>query len=311
MSGGTTLRLGVLKEEDTDGSLVGGANNDGGSAGIDGGLLVNNDPLAGIPLTTADGLIAGVGPSVTAVGIDLSIFDNMNDGPEFTTNSGAWSVLEGVQGPTSTNRVLIAQFTTDGELSFEMNIQLGTPLGTTEKYVASNPQGDEQFFAGLTFPVSAVTGCTDASACNYNPDATEEDGSCTYPGCIDDTACNYNSDAGCDDGSCTYPGCMDDTACNYNSDAGCDDGTCTYPGCTDPIATNYNALAGCDDGSCQYTTCTGDLNNDGAVNVGDILLFGAQFGCTSGCGTGDLNNDTAVNIGDLLLLTGAYGSVCN
>ena len=28
---------------------------------------------------------------------------------------------------------------------------------------------------------AAVPGCTDMGACNYNADATENDGSCTYP----------------------------------------------------------------------------------------------------------------------------------
>jgi hypothetical protein len=54
----TTVYLGVNKTNDTDGSFVGGANNGGGTAGIPGGLLVNADPLAGIPVTVADGLMA-------------------------------------------------------------------------------------------------------------------------------------------------------------------------------------------------------------------------------------------------------------
>ena len=33
----------------------------------------------------------------------------------------------------------------------------------------------------------AVQGCTDPEACNYNPSATEEDGSCTYPGALQPT----------------------------------------------------------------------------------------------------------------------------
>ena len=42
-----------------------------------------------------------------------------------------------------------------------------------------------------------VEDCTDAAACNYNPAAEIEDGSCTYPGCMDPIAVNYVSDAGC------------------------------------------------------------------------------------------------------------------
>jgi len=56
-----------------------------------------------------------------------------------------------------------------------------------------------------------VEGCTDPDANNYDPDAEEDDGSCTYdpdpiPGCTDSDANNYDPDATEDDGSCTYGG---------------------------------------------------------------------------------------------------------
>ena len=47
---------GLPKSQDNDGSFVGGVNNDGGSEFVAGGLLVNDDPAAGIPLTVADGM---------------------------------------------------------------------------------------------------------------------------------------------------------------------------------------------------------------------------------------------------------------
>jgi hypothetical protein len=49
-----------------------------------------------------------------------------------------------------------------------------------------------------------VSGCTDANATNYNPDATAGEGSCYFPvaGCTDANATNYNPDATVDDGSC-------------------------------------------------------------------------------------------------------------
>ena len=90
-----------------------------------------------------------------------------------------------------------------------------------------------------------VLGCTDAGACNYNPDAVADDGTCDYScfGCTDATFCNYNPDATVDDGSCadfdicgvcagdgsSCVGCTDSTACNYNPDATIDDASCTYP----------------------------------------------------------------------------------
>ncbi|MDH5296354.1 MAG: hypothetical protein OEW26_04425, partial [Nitrospirota bacterium] len=49
------------------------------------------------------------------------------------------------------------------------------------------------------------------------------------------------------------------------------------PGCTQPYASNYNVDATCDDGTCVFS-CDADLNNDGTVNVTDLLLFMSQFG---------------------------------
>ena len=42
-------------------------------------------------------------------------------------------------------------------------------------------------------PPEMISGCMDSLACNYNSEATEDDGSCILPdGCTDSLACNYN-----------------------------------------------------------------------------------------------------------------------
>jgi len=96
-----------------------------------------------------------------------------------------------------------------------------------------------------------ILGCMDETAENYNAEATEDDGSCTYPepeavvGCTEETANNYNSEATENDNSCTYPepepepvsepepviiqGCTDSSANNYNSEATENNNSCTYP----------------------------------------------------------------------------------
>ena len=51
---------------------------------------------------------------------------------------------------------------------------------------------------------AAVDGCMDTDAENFDPAATQDDGSCDYAGCIDASAENYDDWATADDGSCTY-----------------------------------------------------------------------------------------------------------
>lgn len=49
-------------------------------------------------------------------------------------------------------------------------------------------------------------GCTDPTACNYNPNAVTDDGSCCFDdcGCMVQSANNFNPSAECDDGSCIF-----------------------------------------------------------------------------------------------------------
>jgi len=136
---------GVLKSED-DGiaTLI---NTDG--------MLQNDDTLAGIPLSTQDGLLAGTPPTITMVGIDsdLEVLNDLSQaGNLFTTTNGAWSCLNGSKGPTTTNRVLIAQLTTKGVFNFHINLQIkDTVNNVVERYVSENPQPDEILFAGLNY----------------------------------------------------------------------------------------------------------------------------------------------------------------
>ncbi len=111
-------------------------------------MLQNNDPSAGIPLTVQDGLLLGAPSAVTTIGQTDAQAGNVFDatsqaGSTFTLTDGAWSSLVGAQGPTASNRVLIAQITTDGILNYALNIQIGTPTGGVERYVHTNPTGLE------------------------------------------------------------------------------------------------------------------------------------------------------------------------
>ena len=125
-------------------------------------LLQNNAAQAGIPLTTQDGMIAGTVPSTITLGLDgiIEVFgDGSANGNTFLVTNGAWSCLSGAAGlDPITNKVLIAQITTDGIFHFELNIQIGTPSLGTENYVASNPTGVELTIPSLIqtlYPVPA------------------------------------------------------------------------------------------------------------------------------------------------------------
>ena len=137
-----------------------------------------------------------------------------------------------------------------------------------------------------TCDADEVSGCTDADACNYNENATDDDNSCQYldacgvcggtgvdtdndgvcdaeevVGCMNSAACNYDSsatdNAGCDFTSCV--GCMDDTACTYDPTATLNQPLdCVYP------AAGYD----CND------DCLNDSDNDGVCDEFEVS------GCT-------------------------------
>jgi hypothetical protein len=152
LSGGAACvgNYGILKSEDDGDATVVNAD----------GVLKNMDAMAGIPVMDQDGLKLGTPGSFSKVGIDdaIAVFDATSQvGNSFTISNGAWSCIEGATGADTTNKVLIAQVTTEGELSFELNIQIGTPSGGTEQYVAKDAVDLETMFPGLTY-VSVNTG---------------------------------------------------------------------------------------------------------------------------------------------------------
>jgi len=135
-------------------------------------VLQGSNPNAGIPLTQQDGILTVTGSQinqVTTVGFtanELALFDNTNTASAphiFSTTNASWASLTGSKGPDSlSNKVLIAQLTTDGVLTFELNIQIGTPTGGVENYVANNPTGNEIQKASLTYDSSILTSLFDS-----------------------------------------------------------------------------------------------------------------------------------------------------
>ena len=76
-----------------------------------------------------------------------------------------------------------------------------------------------------------LIGCIDPSACNYDPNATIDNGSCIYPVIFFDCDGNCLNDIDgnniCDELEGSY-GCTDENACNYDPNAEIDNGSCTY-----------------------------------------------------------------------------------
>ena len=215
--------FGILKSDDADDSFIGGLNNDGGSSAISGGLLTNNDPAAGIPVTISDGMSSmtdipnnwfdnGFFDLVT--GIDSTIFGSVKIGREFISHT-AYLQNSGVMGviPES-NTILVAQLTTKGDISFDLNIEVKEVDGTITKYVSSGKDTlNEKFNPYLKYPPEC--GCLDPAYMEYNDHyACNNPDSCKTRivlGCMDPNACNYDPNANYNVQSlCCYPGmCAD------------------------------------------------------------------------------------------------------
>ena len=91
-----------------------------------------------------------------------------------------------------------------------------------------------------------IPGCTAAEACNYDPNATLNNGTCDFFtclvfGCNDPSACNYDVEVDFNDGSCTYASfpydCNNECVNDVDGDGVCDSDELL--GCTDEAACNF------------------------------------------------------------------------
>ena len=150
-----------------------------------------------------------------------------------------------------------------------------------------------------------VEGCTNATACNYNDGATEDNGSCVYA-----SGCDYCSGATDGSGSVIDGDSDDDDVCDADEVAGCqEEGACKYnPDATDAAACEFAA----DGLDCEGNpmSCSEDINGNGTVEVSDVLLLLSDFGCTSDCTGADVDGDGSVSVADILLLLAAFGEEC-
>ncbi|MFK7757787.1 MAG: hypothetical protein AB8B53_12730, partial [Flavobacteriales bacterium] len=131
-----------------------------------------------------------------------------------------------------------------------------------------------------------VLGCTDADACNFNPEANVEDGTCLELDCAGE--CGGSAIVnGCDEcvTDISWIGCTDELACNYNpcalvqfsGEGDCDYTSCV--GCTEPSACNFDADATQDSGLCVFATGDCEICEGGAV-----VQLSPDLNCDGICG---------------------------
>jgi hypothetical protein len=236
-------------------------------------------------------------------------------GASMTAEDGAYYALPGSAngfpvGPN--NRVLIGQFTTDGDFSFNLNIAvLDEGVGGTNLYYPWNGNSgcvnllnyQDVTGLGLTYPVAVLPGCTDVTACNYDAAATEDDGSCTFadPG----FDCNGDCLAG-------VPLVIDITADEY---AGENTWTLTEDGveiasgggtdqsvtvCVDPtLCYVFTMLDSFDDG--QSGSSFGGVDGSTTLTLDGVEVFfetgnwGSEISYSTGCPIPGCTDVTAIN----------------
>lgn len=299
------------------------------SFGADFGWGINPSILAFFPEVAYDswftiGVTNDTGQSLaSSIGIDAGLA-SFNDGGDFIVDDaigGSVFTLFGDENAVAGEdlRVLMAQLTTSGEISGNVNIQM---------FVDGQQNQSMQFIA---LPINFPQGCGDPAACNYDPSAEPEaTAACEYPatcfdcqgecldantngicdcdenpGCTNPDADNFDATATSDDGSCIIGGCLYSNAANFSSEATYDNGSCEFAGCTNPSALNYDSEAVLEDGSCLLLGCMDPigLNFDPTANVPGVCAYSPV--CES-----DLDGDGYVDVFDLLLMFESYGYDC-
>ena len=214
-----------------------------------------DDTYATIGLTlpaAASDIVGAADPSIVEDSEQpISPFFTVNGSTTLLSNSAvgaSYYVLNTATNglPDDNLRVLVMQITTTGNISGTINYQI-FPLGEGSDQVQVSVDFDG---AGDFEPAPSLPGCTDPVACNYNSNASTDDGSCLYfddcevcggdnsscTGCTIEVACNYDPDAtisdneSCDFESCINFGCNNVTACNYDPEVDFFDNSCLFPG---------------------------------------------------------------------------------
>jgi hypothetical protein len=267
---------GVIKAEDN------GVANNVTVSGNPAGVLLNNDPAIGLPLTTQDGIIAAPGTFMASfAGFSADNEDAIGDGAILSNTlnliDGAVYTTVGATGPdTTTNKVLIAQITTNGILHYELNLLLIAPDGTGQYFVAQHPKGDE-------ITISSLTGTLDGGNIPPTVTLTAPLNGAIYPG---NTAITISANAIDTDGSIASVEFLVDTV-----SVGIDT--------TAPYAVNYIVP----NGSHVLTAKATDNNGAQVVSNGSLINVGTPPNIPPTVSVTAPVNGDKVNIGTTVVVT--------
>ncbi|MAX09637.1 MAG: hypothetical protein CMG13_02095 [Candidatus Marinimicrobia bacterium] len=179
---------------DNGGTILGSFGNLGSATNVDNALVLTEDPISGTPsayVAAVSGLSGGESIEVCLDmytpdedvkgriwghyydGVDINSYDgSASGGDEYADTYGAWE--------TNCYTWIVEA----GKVGFILEARLysyndGSPL--TVDNLIINSSGGSIIFPG---DVSIIAGCTDANACNYDSEATSNDGSCLYDDCL-------------------------------------------------------------------------------------------------------------------------------
>ena len=213
------------------------------------------------------------------------------------------------------------------------------PILSTQRDYELNASGDiiQLYQQQVIWLNPEISGCNDPLACNYDPLADTNDGSCSIigspcddglaettndiiaadcmcvgevviaAGCTMTDACNYDMAATVDDGSCFFTNdpCDDGNSATINDvytiDCFCQGSIVVVGGCTNPAACNFDFEATEDDGSCLFV---GSPCDDGlAETINDMIdadcMCVGEFTVAAGCMMPDAcNYDAAAMVDD-------------
>ena len=232
--------------------------------------------------------VGGNGSSVTV--------DDATGGAWYTPFPGAEAAGSHVAFAGPDLQILIMQITTAGELSGQAQLQ-----------VFMNGDQDQEWRDLLGFDACGTPGCIDATACNYDDEATDDDGSCEY---IVDGECDCAGNVldecgvcggdGIADGACDCDGNVLDE-CGVCGGEGIADGDCDCDGnvLDDCGVCGGNGLS-CDDDCDENGIPDSDqLSNTGLVrSVYDGTNFNTLLGTDIDANI-DFNQDQGVAYGQM------------